>query len=135
MVFVSGAIEPSDLVVSMCRVESVMNWSRANVSGALLLVLLGSTPAFAQPTSVLARRGEDLLSRECSMCHAIGRRGGGPQQSAPSFADIARRGDLSRIRRALESGTTSGHPMMPRLALGPADIDAILAYLATLGEP
>jgi mono/diheme cytochrome c family protein len=62
------------------------------------------------------------------MCHAIGRRGGGPQQSAPSFADIARRG-------ALESGTTSGHPMMPRLALGPADIDAILAYLATLGEP
>lgn len=99
----------------------------------LLLVLFDMT-AFAQPTSVLVRRGEEVLSRECAWCHAIGRYGGGPPQIAPSFAEIARRGDLARIRQSLESGLLSGHPTMPRVALSAADIEAILAYLATIAE-
>jgi cytochrome c len=112
-----------------------MRYSSICNIGALILFLLGATSGLAQPTSELADRGEELLSRECAMCHATGRRGESSQRAAPSFAEIARRGDLARIRRALESGITSGHPAMPTVTLSASDIEAVLAYLATIREP
>jgi mono/diheme cytochrome c family protein len=101
--------------------------------GSLVLLLLAGMPSLAQPTSVLAERGEELLSRECAMCHAVGQRRAGTQHTAPSFAEIAGRGDLARIRRILESGISAGHPAMPTIRLNANDIEAVLAYLATIG--
>lgn len=112
-----------------------MSCSRRFSFGALLLFLLGIAPSLAQPTSALVRRGEALLSRECAMCHAMGRSGEGPQRQAPSFAEIARRGDPARIKRSLESGISSGHPAMPTVTLSANDIEAVLAYFSTIGEP
>lgn len=112
-----------------------MSFFRTLAIGTLLLVLFDVTSAFAQPVSELARQGEALLSRECAMCHAVGSYGGGPGQMAPPFSEIARRGDHSRIRQALESGISLGHPVMPRLVLRAADIEAIMAYFAAIAEP
>ena len=96
----------------------------------ILLVAAGS--AFAQPESVLAKRGEALLSRECGICHAVGRYGDSPQRNALSLYEIARRSDLAEIKRSLEKGTLSGHPAMPKVPLSGSDIEAILAYLSEI---
>jgi cytochrome c len=103
--------------------------------GALMILLVAAGSAFAQPESVLAKRGEALLSRECGICHAVGRYGDSPQRNAPSFYEIARRRDLAEIRQSLEKGTLSGHPEMPRVSLSGNDIEAVLAYLSAIRQP
>jgi mono/diheme cytochrome c family protein len=101
---------------------------------APLLLLCGTASVLAQPISPLAKRGEALLARECSMCHAVEQYGESPQRPAPSFRTLARQGEPAQIREALEKGITSGHPAMPTFSLSGSEIEAILAYLREIRE-
>src|SRR5215471_7256430 len=106
--------------------------SRKSAIAAWTLLAFG-VPCFAQPSSVLMRRGEALLSRECAICHAAGRHGDS-HQGVP-FAEIARRSDLIVVRKSLENGITSGHPAMPKVHLSGTDVEAIMAYLRAIARP
>jgi len=107
--------------------------SRKSAIAAWMLLAFGTMPSFAQPSSVLMRRGEALLSRDCAICHAVGRHGDS-HQGVP-FVEIARRSDLVVVRKSLETGITSGHPAMPKVHLSGTDIEAIMAYLRAIARP
>jgi cytochrome c len=49
------------------------------------LVGMFATPTLAQDSGALERRGNTLLTRNCSRCHAIGTIGNSPHVQAPAF--------------------------------------------------
>jgi mono/diheme cytochrome c family protein len=89
---------------------------------------------FAQDISRIERRGESLLSKNCSMCHAIGRSGGSPHRQAPPFRTLSKRYPIDSLSEALGEGLFTGHPDMPEFVFSPRDVGAILAYLHSIQE-
>jgi cytochrome c len=98
---------------------------------ALPLLLLAGGADAAGDTD-LVRRGHDLLERNCAGCHAIGPTGDSAMPEAPPFRDVKKLYPVETLAEPLAEGIVGGHPEMPVRAFAPEDIDAILAYLATL---
>jgi mono/diheme cytochrome c family protein len=78
------------------------------------------------------KRGEALLARECSRCHAIGRTGESPRPGAPAFRTLGSRYPIDALEEALGEGIVSGHPDMPELSFDAPDVGAIIAYLKSV---
>jgi cytochrome c len=98
-------------------------------------LVLDLPSSFAQDARGAERRGESLLSRQCAMCHAIGRFGRSPHRQAPPFRTLSKRYPIDSLSEALGDGLSSGHPDMPEFVFSPRDIGAILAYLHSIQEP
>ena len=77
-------------------------------------------------------RGHALLQRNCASCHAIGREGASPLPEATPFRDLKTKYPIESLAEPLAEGIETGHPQMPVRAFAAEDVDAILAYLATL---
>lgn len=107
-----------------------MRLKRDSIGAAL--VVLSVTAAHAQ--RLPEARGEDLLSRHCAMCHAIGRIGASPIAKAPPFRTLGRLMPLESLQEPLGSGLLHGHPEMPKFAFPQQDVDAILRYLGSIQE-
>ena len=110
-------------------------FAKVTAVAALVAATIASVPARAQPTSVQERRGEELVSRDCAMCHAVGRSGGSVQSKAPAFHSIARSMPIDELKSALQRGVLSGHPEMPHIRYDTTDVEAIVAYMRSLQEP
>jgi hypothetical protein len=57
---------------------------------------------------------------------------------APPFRDVSKRYPIEALGGALAEGIVVGHPAMPHFTFEPREIDALLAYIASLkslGEP
>lgn len=80
----------------------------------------------------LESKGEALLTKNCSRCHAIGATGDSKHEKAPPFRQVVTRYPLDNLAEALAEGIVSGHPDMPEFVFQPDEIDAILAYLDDL---
>lgn len=80
----------------------------------------------------LAARGKSILAANCARCHAIGADGKSPHHEALPFREVVLRYPPDQLAEALAEGIMSGHPDMPVFTFEPADIEAIVAYLATL---
>lgn len=83
-------------------------------------------------------RGEAFVASHCATCHAIGREGASPYAAAPPFRILHERYDVSSIAEALAEGIVVGHTgerQMPQFALGPDEIDDVIAYLKSLEGP
>ena len=106
--------------------------SSRSLFSALLMLLLGAGIALAQSRTGLERRGEELLSRNCSRCHAIGLAGSSTHPEAPPFRTLAQRYPIDALAEALAEGLSSGHPDMPEFRFEIQDVDAILAYLKSI---
>jgi cytochrome c len=52
--------------------------------------------------------------------------------AAPPFRTLGERYPIADLEEALAEGILTGHPAMPQLSFGPADIAAITAYLQSL---
>lgn len=94
-----------------------------------------ASAASAQSNGAVSREGFALLDANCARCHAIGRTGPSPLESAPPFRTLARKYPLENLSEALAEGIMTGHPAMPQFAFKPVEIDAILAYLQQIAEP
>jgi mono/diheme cytochrome c family protein len=101
---------------------------------AIMVLAWACGPAAAQSTATLERRGEQLLSRHCAMCHAVGRTGSSPHAQAPPFRTLGRKYPVASLEEALGEGLMSGHPDMPEFKFPPADVAAIIAYLTSIQE-
>jgi len=101
------------------------------VAAALLsATIVQSARAAADPAQL--KRGEELLQRDCSRCHAVGRTGESPHKGAPAFRNLSKRYPIQSLEEALAEGIVSGHPDMPEFSFDAADVGAIIAYLKSI---
>lgn len=92
------------------------------------------TATLAQDRAAL-QRGESLLAKDCSRCHAVGRSGASPHPQAPTFRSLRTRYPIEALQEALAEGIVSGHPDMPEFRFSAQDVGAIIAYLNSIQEP
>ena len=83
----------------------------------------------------LVKKGRAIVSENCARCHAIGLEGESTHRDAPPFRIVVTRYAPETLAEALAEGISTGHPDMPMFTFEPYEIDAIIAYLETLGEP
>ncbi len=81
------------------------------------------------------KRGQELLTRDCSRCHAVGLTGASPRSEAPAFRTLAQRYPIDSLEEALGEGIMSGHPDMPEFQYEGGDVGAIIAYLQSIQQP
>jgi cytochrome c len=97
---------------------------------AAALVTTASQDAIAQSL----KRGEELLTRNCAPCHAVGRGGESPNKVAPPFRILGQRYPIESLEEALGEGIMSGHPDMPEFSFDAGDVGAIIAYLKSIQQ-
>lgn len=99
------------------------------ISGAL--ALLAAVAAVAQDPSPAA--GKVLtVEHKCAMCHVIEGKGG---KLSTSLDGVAARRDKAALRRILTDPLAAfpdAKIKMPRVPWKPGELDAVVAYLATL---
>jgi cytochrome c len=91
------------------------------------------TAAGAEDVAAL-KRGEALLAKDCSRCHATTRTGESRHPQAPLFRTLSKRYPIESLEEALGEGIISGHPDMPEFTFGSDDVGAIIAYLKSIQE-
>jgi cytochrome c len=105
---------------------------------SVMLVLISAGAALPQDKPkdkpALERRGQGLLTTNCSRCHAVGRTGNSTHPEAPLFRTLGQRYPIEVLAEALAEGLSSGHPDMPEFRFEIDDVDAILAYLESIQE-
>ena len=79
-----------------------------------------------------ADRGNVLVNRWCTSCHAVDELHAG-RGVAPPFATIAK--NSGRSRSWVRAWLMSPHPSMPDLSLSRTEIDDIVAYFDSLVPP
>ncbi len=94
----------------------------------MALVAILSQGAIAQSL----KRGEELLTRSCAPCHAVGRSGESPNKVAPPFRTLGQSYPVESLEEALGEGNLSGHPEMPEFSFDARDVGAIIAYLKSI---
>lgn len=106
---------------------------RTHIARALLGMAVAATviaPSAADP--LVLEEGRALAGAWCSRCHVIG---DDPQRGAladaPSFSSLAERDDLDED--ALANALLRPHPVMPTFPLTSADLEALAAYIRSLG--
>lgn len=77
-------------------------------------------------------RGRALLREYCASCHAIGKTGRSPMQSAVPFRALGRSFDFDEFPRLLQRGVSSTHPAMPEFKFSEEDARAVTAYLRSI---
>jgi len=98
-----------------------------------LYFLLATMPAAAGDVEAV-KRGEAILAKDCSRCHAIASTGESRHPQAPPFRTLGKRYRIEFLEEALGEGIISGHPDMPEFEFAPADVGAIVAYLKSIQE-
>jgi cytochrome c len=108
----------------------------SRVGGALLMAAasLAAGCALAQTSNDAQSiiRGQALVQRNCSMCHAVGRVGDSPNQQAPHFRDLSERYPVDSLGEALAEGIIVGHPAMPQFRFTAQEVSDIIAYLNSI---
>ncbi len=104
------------------------------LAGAVVAAGLLSAPALAQPTphEQSVARGLALVTRNCSMCHAVGPIGDSPNPQAPHFRDLHARYPVDNLAEALAEGILVGHPQMPEFRFTAEEVSDIIAYLKSI---
>ena len=100
-----------------------------------LVFLSVKSPVGATDDGNLVENGRAIVEQKCARCHAIGATGESPHPKALPFRFIVKRYPVEDLAEALAEGIVSGHPDMPVFAFEPAQINAILAYIDSLGQP
>ena len=99
------------------------------ILGLLLLVVLSGVVFSQQPS---LERGRAIAERECARCHAVGRAGASLHLKAPPFRELPKRYPVEHLAESLAEGIVVGHGDMPEFLFEPDDVEALLAYIASL---
>lgn len=103
-----------------------------HLAAATAVVALGAQASFAAAPSAL--RGEQLVARNCTQCHAVDRPGGSPDSAAPPLHTLYKYVKMSDLAEALRRGLLAKHPSMPEFRFSAAEINAIIEYLRSIQE-
>lgn len=99
------------------------------LAAAAVTGLLWPAGVHAADDAALVEQGRQLLTANCSRCHALGKSDASPFKDAPPFREIHRKYPPGQLAEALAEGITTGHPAMPEFVFKPDEIDAAIAYL------
>lgn len=77
--------------------------------------------------------GKKLVETNCARCHAVGVTGESSHPDAPPFRSLHLRYPIEDLQEALAEGISTGHPDMPEFVASPEQVDAIIAYIKSLG--
>lgn len=102
---------------------------------ALVLALSLVLPALPALADSMTERGKALVEFNCARCHAIGKTDKSSHPDAPAFRTLSKRYPLTDLEEALAEGISTGYPDMPEWVASPDQIDAIIAYIASLQQP
>jgi cytochrome c len=105
-----------------------MTLGTAALTGALAALAMAS----AATAQVAEKRGEALVTRNCTGCHAVGVIGDSPLPRAPAFRDLHKRYPVENLAEALAEGILTGHPQMPEFRFSPPEVSDIIAYLKSI---
>lgn len=92
-------------------------------------------PAFSASAQMVdeLKAGQDLVEVNCGKCHAVGAADASPHQAAPPFRKLSDSFPMDALEEAFSDGRIySGHPDMPEFIATPEQVDAIIAYIASL---
>ena len=103
----------------------------ALIAGLACLSLGFALPAEAADKS-LVDKGEVLVRKNCSTCHAIGKEGDSPHKEAPPFRTLSAKYPIDDLAESLAEGIVSGHPDMPIFVFSPHDVEAIIQYMESI---
>lgn len=107
-----------------------MKLSALVLAGMSSLAFVQAAIAENQPSPSAGGR---IAAAQCGGCHAIASEGESPNPRAPRFRDLGARYPLDALREALAEGMIVGHPaLMPKVTLGPTQIDDLIAYMKSL---
>ena len=109
----------------------VQNAVLAGLVGSIAMLIFGLAHARAADKS-LVDKGELLVKKNCSRCHAISKEGDSPHPQAPAFRTLSSKYPIEQLAEALAEGIVSGHPDMPIFVFGPHDVEAIIQYLQSI---
>lgn len=92
----------------------------------------GADPVRAQSATNLDE-GRQLVETNCGECHGVGETDASPHRSAPPFRLLSNHFPMDALEEAFADGRIySGHPDMPEFIATPEQLDAIIAYIASL---
>jgi mono/diheme cytochrome c family protein len=104
---------------------------RAILVCASILALAGcATDAPSQAASAAAR-GHQVAQRACAACHALEPGSASPNAKAPGFASQDMR-HTAGLEGRVAALTRSGHYGMPPVRLRPAEVQDLVAYIASI---
>lgn len=103
----------------------------ASIAGLACLSFCFVLPANAAEKSVVDK-GEVLVRKNCSPCHAIGKEGDSPHKEAPPFRTLSAKYPIDNLAESLAEGIVSGHPDMPIFVFSPHDVEAIIQYMKSI---
>lgn len=97
-----------------------------------LYLTSGANLAWAQSDDEL-KAGQDLVEVNCGKCHGVGKADASPHEQAPPFRKLSDNFPMDALEEAFADGRIySGHPDMPEFIATPEQVDAIIAYIASL---
>lgn len=89
--------------------------------------------AFAQPSAESEGRG--LVEANCGRCHAVSEADASAHKAAPPFRTLSEQFPIDALEEAFADGRIySGHPDMPEFIATPEQVEAIIAYIASLQD-
>lgn len=97
-----------------------------------LFIASGVDAVWAQSADNLDE-GRQLVEANCGDCHGVGETDASPHRSAPPFRLLSNNFPMDALEEAFADGRIySGHPDMPEFIATPEQLDAIIAYIASL---
>lgn len=118
--------------MSNSKARSTPHLKAPLIAGAVSLAIMAGA-ARAEDTAEAVAKGRSIVEANCARCHAIGKDDTSQHQDAPPFRVVVTRYPPENLAEALAEGIVSGHPDMPEFVFEPPEINAIIAYLDTLG--
>lgn len=105
----------------------------SQVSVRNALKALGALDPAERETNARIREGRTLVEISCAPCHAVGPRGTSRHPNAPPFHELQKRYDMLSLRTPITRGIAAPHDDMPRFKPSDVELDAIVAYINSLG--
>ena len=106
----------------------------SQVSVRNALKKLGALDPAERESNARIREGRTLVEINCAPCHAVGARGASPNAKAPAFHDLQKRYAMLSLRTPITRGLAAPHDEMPRFRPTDQELDAIVAYINSLGS-
>ena len=125
----------ADATAVSARARRVGKTGRQMVRLLSLMIPLLSIGFAQADDSEAVENGRNIVTANCSVCHAVTLTGESTHPDAPPFRTLSARYPVEYLAEALAEGISTGHPDMPEFVATPAQIGAIIAYIRSLDGP